>query len=169
MSCLATPLRFLPVLPQELQLATVLKSGQSFRWHRTSPSHATRSTSKDHRVEDGEEEWSFGWGDRTVVLRQDGKNVFSFVLHRLSTQTLDLYRPRGALPIAVSFQAETHCVLGRREGRYDSSSPRRLLPTLDSSRPSLPTMEYRRFKVRQEDEVRPRGRAIARDTGVETG
>ncbi|GAA5951726.1 hypothetical protein JCM3765_003096 [Sporobolomyces pararoseus] len=77
MSCLSTPLRFLPVLPQELQLATALKSGQSFRWHRT-PLHATRTTATQEATEGIEEEadeWSFGWGDRTVVLRQDERGV----------------------------------------------------------------------------------------------
>ncbi|GAA6012079.1 hypothetical protein JCM11491_001743 [Sporobolomyces phaffii] len=69
MSCLATPLRFLPVHRHELHLATVLKSGQSFRWHRSSPPVATRPAT------DSDEEWSFGWGDRTVVLRQDDDGV----------------------------------------------------------------------------------------------
>ncbi|GAA5885316.1 hypothetical protein JCM16303_005999 [Sporobolomyces ruberrimus] len=75
MSCLATPLRFLPVLPQELQLATVLKSGQSFRWHRTTPVHATRTPGYTLREGQEDEEWSFGWGDRTVVLRQDDEGI----------------------------------------------------------------------------------------------
>ncbi|GAA5911678.1 8-oxoguanine glycosylase OGG1 [Sporobolomyces salmoneus] len=72
MSCLSTPLRFLPVLPREVQLSTVLKSGQSFRWQR-SPIHATRSPTT--AAEEDGEEWSFGWGDRTVVLRQDDQGI----------------------------------------------------------------------------------------------
>ncbi|CEQ39788.1 SPOSA6832_01333, partial [Sporobolomyces salmonicolor] len=75
MSCLATPLRFLPVLPNELQLAAVLKSGQSFRWHRSSPLTATLPDSAPSSQAIPSpleaEEWAFPWGDRTVVLRQD--------------------------------------------------------------------------------------------------
>ncbi|GAA5933050.1 8-oxoguanine glycosylase OGG1 [Sporobolomyces koalae] len=74
MSCLSTPLRFLPVLPKELQLATVLKSGQSFRWHRSSPVAATLPPSATPDTAEGEE-WSFGCQDRTVVLRQDDHGV----------------------------------------------------------------------------------------------
>lgn len=78
---LSTPLRFLPLLPSELQLATVLKSGQSFRWARFDTVHATRPEVFAASAEDVKpllaanegEEWAFGWGDRTVVLRQDGK------------------------------------------------------------------------------------------------
>lgn len=78
---LSTPLRFLPLLPSELQLATVLKSGQSFRWAKL-PMHATRPDEQVKSEEDSKpttaevehgEEWAFGWGDRTVVLRQDGE------------------------------------------------------------------------------------------------
>ncbi|GAA6064072.1 hypothetical protein JCM10212_001478, partial [Sporobolomyces blumeae] len=84
MSCLATPLRFLPVLPQELQLATVLKSGQSFRWHRSSPPAATRpdpapprsETLNPDSLDPDADEWSLGWGERTVVLRQDEYGVY---------------------------------------------------------------------------------------------
>lgn len=78
MSCLSTPLRFLPVLPTELQLSTVLKSGQSFRWNRsttlyaTLPDHSSDSTSPYIAPQSESEEWSFGWQERTVVLRQDG-------------------------------------------------------------------------------------------------
>ncbi|GAA5863787.1 hypothetical protein JCM1840_005766 [Sporobolomyces johnsonii] len=75
MTCLATPLRFLPVLPNELQLAAVLKSGQSFRWHRSSPLSATlpdsAPSSQANPFPLEAEEWAFPWGDRTVVLRQD--------------------------------------------------------------------------------------------------
>ncbi|GAA5828299.1 hypothetical protein JCM5353_003291 [Sporobolomyces roseus] len=77
MSCLSTPLRFLPVLPTELQLSTVLKSGQSFRWNRsttlyaTLPDHSSDSTSPSIAPQSESEEWSFGWQERTVVLRQD--------------------------------------------------------------------------------------------------
>lgn len=85
---LSTPLRFFPLLPSELQLATVLKSGQSFRWARFESVHATKPDfaaetagaleetkpalgSQEQQVQG--EEWAFGWGDRTVVLRQDGE------------------------------------------------------------------------------------------------
>mgnify|MGYP001613425487 FL=1 len=72
---LSTPLRFLSVLPVELNLATVLKSGQSFRWlrldaiHATAPDSAPDSPTAEKPM--GGEEWAMGWGDRTVVLRQD--------------------------------------------------------------------------------------------------
>lgn len=87
---LSTPLRYLPLLPSELQLATVLKSGQSFRWTRLDTVHATRpdlehgqlsssakSTSEQKPGGPGVQgvEWAFGWGDRTVVLRQDGMSA----------------------------------------------------------------------------------------------
>lgn len=81
MSCLATPLRLLPVSRHELHLASTLPSGQSFRWHRLSPPHATlpdratapQGASKATAIEETAEEWAFGWQDRTVVLRQDGQ------------------------------------------------------------------------------------------------
>ncbi|KAK4058804.1 8-oxoguanine glycosylase ogg1 [Microbotryomycetes sp. JL221] len=100
---LATPLRFLPLLPSELQLATVLKSGQAFRWARFDSIHATRSdyatsnvranarhdasdpssaiAGDEHTMADSsvmnqrQEEWAMGWNDRTVVLRQDAKGI----------------------------------------------------------------------------------------------
>lgn len=91
---LSTPLRFLPLLPSELQLATVLKSGQSFRWARFETIHATKpdvaAETAGAALEDSKpavgvqeqvqgEEWAFGWGDRTVVLRQDGESPPSTV------------------------------------------------------------------------------------------
>lgn len=70
---LSTPLRFLSVLPAELSLATVLKSGQAFRWERFDVVTVTRdeTTSNGSSTTEGTE-WAMGWGDRTVVLRQDG-------------------------------------------------------------------------------------------------
>ncbi|SGY77669.1 BQ5605_C005g03692 [Microbotryum silenes-dioicae] len=86
---LSTPLRFLHIPLTELCLATVLKSGQSFRWQRfdaiqaTRPDAAVASTSisslsgNEQTLSDevsrkqGPVEWAFGWGDRTVCLRQD--------------------------------------------------------------------------------------------------
>ncbi|KWU46465.1 DNA glycosylase [Rhodotorula sp. JG-1b] len=81
MSCLATPLRLLPVTRSELHLASTLPSGQSFRWHRLSPPHATlpdgplSGTDAPKPVAEGAEEWAFGWADRTVVLRQDDNGI----------------------------------------------------------------------------------------------
>ncbi|ORY72607.1 DNA glycosylase [Leucosporidium creatinivorum] len=90
---LSTPLRFLPLLPSELQLATVLKSGQSFRWarfdtvHASKPDVAAETAGAAPGAEDSKpaleakeqlvqgEEWAFGWGDRTVVLRQDSQGI----------------------------------------------------------------------------------------------
>ena len=73
-SCLATPLRFLPLSRAELNLKSCLPSGQSFRWHRLSPATATlpdSPTAPPVPLEHAEE-WAFAWEDRTVVLRQDG-------------------------------------------------------------------------------------------------
>ncbi|BGP37842.1 8-oxoguanine glycosylase ogg1 [Rhodotorula kratochvilovae] len=77
MACLATPLRFLPLSRAELQLASCLPSGQSFRWHRLAPPIATLpdplpgSSAPPSALPDSAEEWAYGWQDRTVVLRQD--------------------------------------------------------------------------------------------------
>ncbi|GAA5984687.1 hypothetical protein JCM11641_004562 [Rhodosporidiobolus odoratus] len=83
MSCLATPLRFLRLSPAELNLATAVKSGQSFRWILQSPVVATQP---DHRLAasastvpvaaEGVEEWAFPWQDRTVVMRQDDQGLY---------------------------------------------------------------------------------------------
>ncbi|GAA5853721.1 hypothetical protein JCM9279_000287 [Rhodotorula babjevae] len=72
-SCLATPLRFLPLSRAELNLKSCLPSGQSFRWHRLSPATATLPDSPTPTPAPLEhtEEWAFAWEDRTVVLRQD--------------------------------------------------------------------------------------------------
>ncbi|GAA5896299.1 hypothetical protein JCM8208_001842 [Rhodotorula glutinis] len=72
-SCLATPLRFLPLSRAELNLRSCLPSGQSFRWHRLSPPMATLPDSPTPSPAPPEhaEEWAFAWDDRTVVLRQD--------------------------------------------------------------------------------------------------
>ncbi|KAM0792354.1 hypothetical protein ACM66B_005034 [Microbotryomycetes sp. NB124-2] len=93
MHSVATPLRFLPLLPSELQLATVLKSGQAFRWARFDTVQATKpdgvglneqlkletgdaSSSHDgSNASIGGEEWAMGWQDRTVILRQDAKGI----------------------------------------------------------------------------------------------
>lgn len=102
---LSTPLRYLPLLPSELQLATVLKSGQSFRWARFDKVRATLpdpvasvkpeedsngATGVKHE-EPGEllqgEEWAFGWGDRTVVLRQDGESLTAAAVARQAGRT----------------------------------------------------------------------------------
>lgn len=78
MSCLATPLRFLPLGRAELNLESCLPSGQSFRWHRLTPPSATLpdSTPGSSAPATAEllhsHEWAFGCGDRTLVLRQDG-------------------------------------------------------------------------------------------------
>ncbi|GAA5989350.1 hypothetical protein JCM10908_001273 [Rhodotorula pacifica] len=81
MSCLATPLRLLPITRNELHLASTLPSGQSFRWHRLPPPHATlpdqplKGLDQGEGVAEGAEEWAFGWQDRTVVLRQDDQGI----------------------------------------------------------------------------------------------
>ncbi|GAA6004894.1 8-oxoguanine glycosylase OGG1 [Rhodotorula paludigena] len=83
MACLATPLRFLPLSRAELQLASCLPSGQSFRWHRLAPAAATlpdtpsspAATAKPATAPP-EEEWAFGWQDRTVVLRQEDDGLY---------------------------------------------------------------------------------------------
>ncbi|GAA5952076.1 hypothetical protein JCM8115_005319 [Rhodotorula mucilaginosa] len=81
MSCLATPLRLLPISRSELHLASTLPSGQSFRWHRLTPPHATLpdrppgGTDAPNSAAEGAEEWAFGWADRTVVLRQDDNGI----------------------------------------------------------------------------------------------
>ena len=75
---LSTPLRFLPLLPQELRIATVLRSGQSFRWHQFPAVHATLpdaylpSALPPDTKEFGAE-WAIAWADRTIVLRQTGR------------------------------------------------------------------------------------------------
>ncbi|GAA5848339.1 hypothetical protein JCM8547_004482 [Rhodosporidiobolus lusitaniae] len=79
MSCLATPLRFLRVSPVELNLATSLFSGQSFRWARFSPPTVTlpdASSSTASAPPGDAEEFAFGWQDRTVVLRQDARGIY---------------------------------------------------------------------------------------------
>lgn len=63
----------------------MLKSGQSFRWTRFDTVHATRPDVKLEQQDDASSaissehvngvEWAFGWGDRTVVLRQDGEHL----------------------------------------------------------------------------------------------
>ncbi|SCV69514.1 BQ2448_2534 [Microbotryum intermedium] len=100
---LSTPLRFLHIPLTELCLATVLKSGQSFRWQRfdailvTGPDSAStfpspfHSSSSLHAIEPtlGEEvttnqghvEWAFGWSDRTVCLRQDDQGIYYRALY----------------------------------------------------------------------------------------
>lgn len=71
---LSTPLRFLSLLPAELNLAIVLKSGQSFRWQKF-PLNCTRPYEKDGLTVDltASEEYAFGWRDRTVVVSQHGQ------------------------------------------------------------------------------------------------
>lgn len=81
MACLATPLRLLRVAPHELNLATVLKSGQSFRWARFDQLLATRLDEPGPKRESmlesklGPElsgvEWACGLDDRTICLRQE--------------------------------------------------------------------------------------------------
>ncbi|KAI5474776.1 N-glycosylase/DNA lyase [Pseudohyphozyma bogoriensis] len=71
----ATPLRFLPLSLAELTIPTVLKSGQSFRWHQFSV-HATKPDKEEGGEVVGGEEWAMGWNDRTVVLRQDEKGLY---------------------------------------------------------------------------------------------
>lgn len=87
MACLSTPLRFLPCLPSELQLATVLQSGQCFRWAKSSTPVATvpdrvvqvkqeldtKPYIKGTIPSEGEE-FCMGWNDRTVCLRQAGSS-----------------------------------------------------------------------------------------------
>ncbi|GAA6029214.1 hypothetical protein JCM8097_003572 [Rhodosporidiobolus ruineniae] len=82
MSCLATPLRFLPLSLRELNLAASCKSGQSFRWHRLAPPVATLpdahagSVGPSGTLPDEAEEWAFPWQDRTVVCRQDDTGLY---------------------------------------------------------------------------------------------
>lgn len=47
---------FYSILPTELSLAAVLRNGQSFRWRHDSATN----------------EWSFGWRDRVILLKQLG-------------------------------------------------------------------------------------------------
>lgn len=72
MKCLSTPLRFLAVVPAELCLSTVLKSGQSFRWHKYDSISATKL--EGEKLISGEE-FALGHEDRTIVLRQTGKSI----------------------------------------------------------------------------------------------
>ncbi|BGP13792.1 hypothetical protein JCM10213_006376 [Rhodosporidiobolus nylandii] len=78
MSCLATPLRFLALSHRELNLAVSVKSGQSFRWHRTAPPVCTLvdPPAAPPTVPDDAEEWALGWRDRTVVLRQAPEGLY---------------------------------------------------------------------------------------------
>ncbi|GAA5875586.1 hypothetical protein JCM3774_006110 [Rhodotorula dairenensis] len=89
MACLATPLRLLPVARNELHLASTLPSGQSFRWHRCSPPHATlpdrplAGADESATLPDTAEEWAFASQDRTVVLRQDDQGIHYRALYPL--------------------------------------------------------------------------------------
>lgn len=78
---LLTPLRFLPLEPAQLSLASVLRCGQTFLWRR-SPARATLPDKKEEGACDGPSssmagpelfEWSYGHKDRSIVLRQDGE------------------------------------------------------------------------------------------------
>lgn len=75
---LATSLRSFALLPAELNLATVLKSGQSFRWHKFENVVATQPDEQRAGIKEEEkpvllgEEYAMAWKDRTIVLRQDG-------------------------------------------------------------------------------------------------
>ena len=75
MAFLLSPLRFLPLEPAQLSLATVLKCGQTFLW-RKSVARATlpagQAVEKDAQLL---HEWSYGHRDRTIVLRQDGERL----------------------------------------------------------------------------------------------
>ncbi|KAM0747351.1 DNA glycosylase [Meredithblackwellia eburnea MCA 4105] len=71
---ISTPLRLLKVVRTELNLDTVIKSGQSFRWKKLDSITATRTGT----TEDGEgegQEWALANMDRTIVIRQDNKGV----------------------------------------------------------------------------------------------
>lgn len=73
MSFLVSPLRFLPLEPAQLSLATVLKCGQTFLW-RKSLARATLPAGQAAIAGDTQlHEWSYGHRDRTIVLRQDGE------------------------------------------------------------------------------------------------
>jgi N-glycosylase/DNA lyase len=98
---LSTPLRFLAVLPRELSLATVLKSGQSFRWHRFEAVHATRPDSSSEEVRG--EEWAFGWGDRTVCLRQGGESLPLVETRRVKRVGVSITRLCGTVELNVAF------------------------------------------------------------------
>jgi hypothetical protein len=75
MAFLLSPLRFLPLEPAQLSLATVLKCGQTFLW-RKSVARATLPAGQ--AIENDAHllhEWSYGHRDRTIVLRQDGERL----------------------------------------------------------------------------------------------
>ncbi|KAK4704072.1 N-glycosylase/DNA lyase, partial [Phenoliferia sp. Uapishka_3] len=63
-----------------LKPTIVTGDSQAFRWHRFEHVHATRpDVEGDVKMElgvvRGGEEWAMGWGDRTVVLRQDSLGI----------------------------------------------------------------------------------------------
>ena len=77
---LQTPLRFLAIAPNEISLAAVLRSGQSFRWTR-SPAQITSNALN-------EVEWSLGQANRTIVLRQDAQGIHYTSLYPLKSVAL---------------------------------------------------------------------------------
>ncbi|MBW0499216.1 hypothetical protein O181_038931 [Austropuccinia psidii MF-1] len=88
---LVTPVRFFPISLAELSLRAVLKCGQTFRWNQSfiklHPSLKTSffanedsKSSLGHGITECEE-WSMGWNDRTIVLRQDDLGVHYVALY----------------------------------------------------------------------------------------
>lgn len=135
---LCTPLRFFSILPAELSLATVLRSGQSFRWHKFEQIHATRpdpttgalsSSNAGVKKEDDEgdklllgEEFAMGWRDRTIVLRQDGewdrKRREILYLNLTSCRIFVSTSPWDTLSFTLSKIGITNGLLARLERRY---------------------------------------------------
>ncbi|CAH7668184.1 DNA glycosylase [Phakopsora pachyrhizi] len=86
---LITPIRFIPISTSELSLPAILKCGQTFRWIqsrfriRRTHKELIRIKEEDEQERTGLEtestvdleEWSMGWNDRTVVLRQDNEGL----------------------------------------------------------------------------------------------
>jgi hypothetical protein len=166
MSCLATPLRLLPISRSELHLASTLPSGQSFRWHRLAPPHATLpdrppcGPDATKSVAEGAEEWAFGWADRTVVLRQDG--ALSHVLHggpprrnpRIHSLPFMMHRQRYPLPRTLSFQTAPRSVPRRPRNGHDPEPAHDLFPTRHTARAPVRRLVDPGSEIRPQDQTR---------------
>ena len=73
MTFLLSPLRFLPLEPAQLSLATVLKCGQTFLWRKSVARATLPAGQASAHGAPVLHEWSYGHRDRTIVLRQDGE------------------------------------------------------------------------------------------------
>lgn len=86
---LASPVRHFPISRSELSLPAVLKCGQAFRWTERKlqleavaveakvevKAEGVTEEEKEVVLESEVSEWSMGWEDRTIVLRQDGEHL----------------------------------------------------------------------------------------------